>query len=154
MQFIPKSLEEIEAEEIKRKEQYLWAAGTKCGFRVLYGVEEKDGKYGPYFQADIRVFKDENTWLDLKAFLAPGSKKFLQFCEATGLVDRYQSGQIDTYDIEDKTGTCTLGIKRSPKKDGTGVYENNTIEEWIKPAGEVPKSIKASDTELNDSIPF
>jgi hypothetical protein len=165
MQFIPKSLDEIESEEKARKEKYLWPAGTKCRFEVLYGAEEKDGNYGPYFQTDVRVFKDANTWLDLRTFLGIDSKVFYQFCEATGLLDRRESGQVDTCDIEGKTGMCVLGVKRKKKTSGEGFFENNTIEEFIVPVkAEAPsspetpvkkaKAPKPVDAELDDSIPF
>ena len=151
MQFTPKTKDQFEQEEKERREKYLWPADTRCKFEVLYGVKEKDGNYGPYFQADIRVFKDANTWLDLREFLAHDSGKFFSFCEATGLSDRYQAGQVDTFDIEGKSGECVLGIKKGKDAPDGGKYpDKNNIKEYIKPAAPILKG----DPELNDSIDF
>lgn len=157
MQFAPKSQDQFDEEEKKRKERWLWPAGTKCNFEVLYGVTEETGQYGDAFKCDVRVFKDEKTWLDLKVWLNPESRKFFQFCEATGLKDRYEAGQVDTYDIEGRKGVCVLGVKSKPKTNGEGVYENNTIEEFIIPnvtSSAPAKPKKPVDDVFKDSVPF
>lgn len=164
MRFTPKSDQELEAAAEAAKAKFMpWPAGTVCDYQILHVKDtKKDGspcidKNGHEFLiADVRVFNSSGEQRDLMHMFGAWNEWDLKrVCEANNMIDRYEAGQIDDYDLIGKTGKCVLKIEKGqPKGDGTNYPDKNTIKEFLKTAQPIQKSIKASDPELNDSIPF
>jgi hypothetical protein len=166
MKFTPQSEDELYAEAEKAKEKFApWPADTVCDYDILHVKDiKKDGspaidKNGNEFLiADIRIFNDAGEQRDLTHNLGAWNKWHLKrICDANNMEDRYLSGQIDTYDLQGKTGKCIIGIEKGqPKGDGTFYNDKNVIKEFLKPSAPIGKTstTKQTEYELNDEIPF
>lgn len=153
MKFTPKSTAEYEAEAQARREEYLWRDGTICDFEVLVATE-KQGDYGPYIDANIKVFRNDGKTQDITTFFSDSNGLLRSFCEATGLEERFEAGQVDDADLYYKTGKCRLGIKTGKKKDdGSRWPPRNRIDAFLKPSGKLATKA-VTETELDDEIPF
>jgi hypothetical protein len=72
--------------------------------------------------------------------------KIKQFCDATGLQEKYKTGELSAEDFLGKSGKCMIGIQ----VDKTGQYaDRNSIKSYVK-----LEVNKVEEPALNDDIPF
>ena len=121
-------------------------------------AEEKLSKAGnEMIVLTVRVYKPDGTFNLVTDYLMESMAYKLRHCaEACGLVERYESGELDETLFVGKTGTLKLGIQ----KDKTGQYaDRNSVKDYIVDGEKVsiPKSplqevLDEDDTD--DDIPF
>jgi cobalamin biosynthesis protein CbiG len=136
MKFQPKTAEEIAREDLLPKGEY--------DFEVVT-AEEKTSKTGNEMIAlNIRVFSGTTGANFVRDFLLEKiAYKLRHFCEATGLLPKYENGTLTADDCEGKVGRLKLVVK----EDKTGTYPpQNSVADYIVP--------KAGEPEEEDDIPF
>jgi hypothetical protein len=123
MEFTPKSNKQL-------KEEMLIPAG-EYDFEVVKAEEKLSKSNNPMIALNLKVFVDGGTrfcndWLMTTS--AAMEFKFRHFCEATGLLDRYDSGQISAQDIQGVAGKVKIAVK-----DDEQYGPQNTVKDYIVP---------------------
>lgn len=154
--FTPKS-----KEETQRKEFPLLPKG-EYDFEVISSKEKTSKAGNPMFEINLKVFGPDGQHQRLFDYLLlddSGQWKLRHFCEATGMLDRYESGDLDEGELEGQVGR--VKIKIQPAKDG--YPEKNAVEDYIPTdeaaANKTTKQAKenskrSSKKDLNDDIPW
>lgn len=153
MKFTPKSDEQFKALEEERKAQWQpWPAGSIVDYEILHCVAATSSKGNEMLKTDVRLFNDEGKQKDITIYLGDWNEYMLKrICEAGGIAERYEAGQVDDYDLIGKTGKCKLKIEKGAEKpDGSFYADKNAIAEVLKPDSESKKV----DADLDDQIPF
>lgn len=131
----------------------------KYGFEISGGEDTTSKAGNDMIKLTVRVFKDDGSFLLVDDYLMEKMMfKLKQACDACGLLDKYQSGQILGSDFIGKTGELELIIQ----EDKTGNYPaRNSVKKYLIPEGGEavkPKGSNAAaesgDDDLEDSIPF
>lgn len=144
MKFKPKSEKEI-------AEAGLWPKGD-YQFQILEAEETTSSKGNAMIKMKVKVFNDAGQSQNIFDYIVDGSMehKLRHLCEAAGLLAEYEQGEIEAYQLVDKTGYCKVGIS----KDKTGAYpDKNGITDYLVDAP-VDAVIAAKDKLAGDSIPF
>jgi hypothetical protein len=154
MQFTPKSDSEIEAAEKERKERWVWPINQNYDFTIL-GAVEKTGDYGEYIDLEAKLYHPNGEWNQtLRDFVGSESPRLKTLCYAVGLGERYEAGEINAYDFNNKSGKCKLIVKR----DKSGVYhDKNKISDYVRSNEQSAKSsgeLLKSKPPIDDEIPF
>ena len=77
--------------------------------------------------------------------------KLRHFCEAVGLLDKYEAGNLQAGDCIGRSGTLELTIQAGKQKPEGGYYpDKNSVKDYIKKES----STTTDDTMLNDEVPF
>lgn len=142
MKFAPKTEKEI-------AEANLWPKGTYA-FEILESAEQKDKNGNDMLKLKVKVFKEtgatqhifdyvSGTWMEFK---------LRHLCEACGLLNKYETGELDAFDFVGKTGYCKVGISI----DKSGEYpDKNGINDYLV---DDPVVLKPSNAVDGDDIPF
>lgn len=149
MKVTPKSEKELQ-------ESHLLPAG-EYPFQISAAEDTVSKSGNDMIKMTVRVFKPNGQFnLVTDYLLASMEFKIRHACEACGILDKYESGELCADDFIGKEGMLKLIVK----VDDKGVYaDQNSIKDYIvqkdtdkKP---LPKSelTKAID-DLEDSIPF
>lgn len=80
------------------------------------------------------------------------SRKIKGFCEAVGLQDKYQSGELSHWDCLHKSGELELAVESSEQYG-----DQNKVKFYVrlKPTSEnLPKSAPATDDFPDEDVPF
>lgn len=154
MKFTAKTDKEIAEERLLPEGQYPFE---------ISGGEDTISKAGnDMIKLTVRVFKNDGTFLLVDDYLLESMMyKIKHACDACGLSDKYESGELLGSDFIGRTGELKLKIQ----KDTTGNYpDRNSIADYIVPKdGETAKKppkdaldklIGDNDDELEDIIPF
>lgn len=152
MKFTPKSDSEIEQAEKERKERWVWPTLNTYDFEIS-GALEKEGDFGAYLHLEIKVFHPNGEWNQtITDFIGTTSPKLKALCYSVGLGERYEAGQVDDYDFNNKSGKCKLSVK----KDKNGQYpDKNKISDYIRSASVAPeKAVVNEKPPFDDEIPF
>ena len=152
MKFTPKSDKEIAEEKLLPEGQYPFE---------ISGGEDTTSKAGnDMIKLTVRVFKDDGTFVLVSDYLMEQMLyKIKHACDACGLTEKYNAGELLGSDFIGRTGELKLKIQ----EDKTGQYQaRNSIADYIVPKeGESPvkppkdnldKLIEGDD--LEDEIPF
>ena len=145
MKFKPKTDKEIAEErlipagdypfEISGAEHYISKAGNEM-LKIL-----------------VRVYKEDGSFLLVDDYLTEKIMyKVKHLCDATGLTDAYNAGELEPEALIGKTGELKLGIQ----VDKSGNYpDRNSIKDYKVPKdGEPKKALPKKDDDFGDSIPF
>ena len=167
MKFTPKTDSDIEQEAEERKAKYQpWPAGTICDYEIICATDKmtkekiKDGNTIPpreMIEIDVEVYNDKGEKKTLMDWLGEWSdQKTKNICEAGGILDVYNKGEIVASDLYHKTGKCRVGIQKGGDNGNGGKYpDKNNITDYLKTVvGSKPKSKVETENDLNDSIPF
>lgn len=147
MKFQPKTEQEIQEERLLPEGEY--------SFQIS-GAEDTQSKAGnDMIKLTVRVFKPDGNFLLVDDYLVEAMLyKVLHLCEATGLKEDYDAGQLDSQKFIGKTGMLKLGIQKSD-----AFPDRNTIKDYIVdgkadiPKDDLAKTIDGDD-DLEDEIPF
>jgi hypothetical protein len=142
MRFTPKTETECAEQGLLEKGEY--------DFEVVDASNEmskarpEDGKESlPMIKLKVRVFEADGassrTIFDYLIESFPS--KLRHFCDASGILSRYEAGDLDAFQCLNKTGRCKVIVQ----KDKTGNYPpKNSIADYVikaapalKPAGSV-----------------
>jgi hypothetical protein len=158
MRFTPKTDEQIKAEQDAALG--IWEAGW-YDFEIGDGLETTSKAGNDMIELSISVYDQAGNRKSLKDYLVEAMAfKLKRCCEACGLLDRYQRGDLRGEMFNGKTGRLRLGIEKGkPNNDGSGnnYPDKNRIEEYEKPK---PGTARAASRQavpsgdLNDEVPF
>lgn len=95
----------------KEAERPLLAVGP-CEFEVLRATEKTSKAGDPYINLMLKVRDCEGSVGTIFAMLNT-AWKIKNFCETTGLLEKFNLGEITPQDCEKRRGKGTLGIERS-----------------------------------------
>lgn len=159
--------EEREAREKEYNERNLWEKGV-YDFEVLSSAKafgkdwhtgtgtSKTGK--PMLIVAVNVVRNDGATQTLVDFITQDfDYKIRNLASACEILDKYETGAIDAYDIIGKTGQVELGISKGGEKEGGGRYaDSNRVANYVpKVSGtEKPISKAAAAGDIDDEIPF
>lgn len=141
MKFQPKSEKEI-------AEAGLWPNG-EYAFEILEAEEAADKNGNDMFKLRVKVFKEDGGSQNIFDYVSGAWMEFKlrHLAEACGVLDDYEKGEIEAYQLVGKTGKCKINVS----KDKTGQYpDRNGIADYIVDSG-LPKAPTQQD---DDEIPF
>ena len=151
MKFTAKTDKEIAEEKLLPEGEY--------GFEISGGEDTTSKAGNDMIKLTVRVFKDDGKFLLVDDYLLESMMyKIKHACDACGLQEQYESGNLFGSDFIGKTGMLKLKIQR----DTTGNYpDRNSIVDYIVPKdGEESVKPKGSNAAaeagdgLEDEIPF
>jgi hypothetical protein len=125
---------------------------------MVVGVSDKPSKAGnEMITLTLKVWDETGKEHEIKDYLLDAlAYKVRHFAEATGLLDKYNAGNIDHNDCMGKTGRVEIIIQEGQLKDDGSRHANrNSVKDYILSKDKAlskPKEITESD--LDDSIPF
>lgn len=135
----------------KAAEGTLLKDGDTCDFEVVH-AEDKTSKSGnEMIKLTIKAWDSEGTQGTLFYYMI-FAWHIKQFCEATGQLDKFQSGK---FEAEDAKGKCGKFINRI-EKDLSGQYaDKNSVKKFLKASADIAdKKDQISDDKFDDDIPF
>lgn len=159
MKFTPKSDAEFEKEKEERLAAYQpWTAGIVCDYEINSSVEKLSKTGKDMIEIKGKIYNAKGESKDFTDYLGSWNEyRLKRICEAGGILERYEAGQVDDYDLVGKNGKCKIGIQKGAQKDDGSFYgDKNIIQEYLKPdaAAAKPAKQKLVDPELDDTIPF
>jgi hypothetical protein len=131
----------------------------------------QDGVY-PFevVEAHDRISKSGNDMIELKLklwdsegheriifdyLLEKMAYKLRHFAEISGLLDKYESGEINYLDCLHKTGNVEITIQKGQQKNEGGYYpDKNSVKDYVKKGNGLLISAPKKDDFLDDEIPF
>lgn len=126
-------------------------------FEVLEAAEKLSSKGNEMIELNVKLYDTEGHSFWLYDYLVSSdgmAYKVRHFSAATGLLPKYEKGELTAADCIGKTGRCQLGIE--PAKNG--YRAKNKIEDYVPLVAGAPliASMSAKDVakELDDDIPF
>ncbi len=147
----------LSEKEIKQGD--LWAKGN-YHFKVINAEEARSQSGNDMIKLTLTIWSEGGrTKIIFDYLLEALEYKLAHFAEATGLLQKYQSGSLSSYDCYGKEGELKLTIQ----VDKTGEYQdkNSVADYLLSEAAEAKKfdqitskNKTESSTELNDDIPF
>ena len=129
MKFTPKSEKEI-------NEANLLPDKTKASFEVLAAEDQVSGKGNDMIKLKVAIFLNgEQKTILFDYLLEAMAFKLRHFCQNTGLIEKYETGELTAADCMGKIGGCLIGIQ----KDKTGAYpDKNVIKDYIETDEDIP----------------
>lgn len=123
MKFTPKNENEL-------LEAFLYKAG-EYDFEVLSAedtISKKSGK--EQLKVTIGIIEEGEITGRITDYLSEAMQfKVLHFCDAVGLTEEYNRGELTAFQCVNKVGRCKVGVRKDP----TGQYKpQNTIADYIK----------------------
>lgn len=149
MKFQPKTDAELEAEQAKFK-----PLKGVYDFEVTDASDEVSTAGNDMIKVTLGVWRPDGSQVLIKDYLlAAMAFKFKHFCEATGMLDRYEAGDVNANDCLNKTGKVELKLKKVDDK------EYSEVRDYIKrvePAQgkQPPAGLIGEGKPLDDEIPF
>ena len=151
MRFKPQSEQEIQA-------MSLIEAGT-YPFEVLEAEDTKSKSGNEMIKVKLKLW--DNAGRERVVFdylLEAMSYKLRHFCEATSLLDKYETGDLQASSLIGRGGKLELETELGKAKpDGSGNYpDKNRVADYVKSDGAVSKPVaKAGEPDfIDDDLPF
>lgn len=145
MRFQAKSENDIRRESLMPVGEY--------GFEVIH-AEDKQSKSGNDMIAlKMLVYMPDGTQRHMRDWILEAfAMKLRHFCEATGLIDRYQAGTLCAADCMGRTGRVRVGIN----EDKSGDYPpSNKVIDYVVKGGDTfvpPPPTKPAEWEKSDAV--
>ena len=145
MRFQPETEEELKAKRLFKDGIYPFAV-----MKAEEAISQKSGN--EMLKLEIAVYGEGERRINVYEYLMPSMpEKLEQFCRMTGLTEKYLSGELQAYDVDNKQGYCFL--KTQPAKDGYG--PKNVISYYCPaPGGAGPAPKKPLIDDADQEIPF
>lgn len=145
MKFQPKSEEEVKKNKLMEEGDYDF---------IVVNAENVISKAGnEMIKLKLNVWDKQGKEKCVFDYLLESMDyKLRHFCEITGLIDTYNSGDVDAMDCLNKSGKAHIIIDIGKEKPGGGFYDDrNAIKDYVK--SEI-KQTKKDDKFESDDIPF
>lgn len=149
MKFSPKSEKELAADG-------LWPGG-EYDFEIVEAEEATSKAGNDMIKMKVFVFNAEGNKRTVYDYLMESvGYKLRHAAEACGLLSEYESGSLEAFDFQGKTGRCKLTIQ----KDKTGAYpDRNGIADYIPTVttasvAQAAQRARAKAPVMDDEIPF
>jgi len=159
MRFQPRTEADIKAESNQRN---LWPKGT-YDFEVVSASDEVSKSGNDMIKLVLKVYDASgNSQMVWDYLLEAMAAKLVHACDALGLNDRYDSGELDASDFDGKAGQVILYIQ----KGQNGYPDKNAVADYVRPKGgaaahavtpRVPAAVAArakGGGDIDDEIPF
>lgn len=156
MEFTPKTREQAE----KESQFPVWSEGI-YSFEVAKAESATSKKGNPMIKVSLNVYNEEGQVQVVFDYLMPSMPlKFLDACEAMGLLTEYELGRLEPYQLEGKVGELRLFVRGETTDKETGkVYApKNEVKTYIPNSHKKPTKVSANSgdfiPDLTDEIPF
>ena len=155
MEIKPKSREEIAREKLLKPGIY--------DFEVMRAEETTSRAGNAMIKLKVRVFHDGGEAHLYDYLVSTQVEKLCAFCDAVGLSKEYDAGDVNSDDMEGRSGRAKIGIEdEKPKDDGDGNWPaKNKIKDYLPKAEgeggrkvEKPEPTPAEKAAEDDEIPF
>ena len=128
-------------------------------FEVVNAIEKQSKSGNDMIELKLKIFVGEGARIISDYLLESMAFKLRHFCEAVGLLDKYENGTLSAFDCAGVAGKLELVIQR----DKSGSYpDRNSVKDYVvdedyepkastpplSPGGVAPASFN------NDDIPF
>lgn len=138
------------------KELSTIAPAGQYEFQVLE-AEDRESKSGnPMIYLKLGVFNGDAMRWHISDYLVTAMEaKLRHFADTTGLLARYESGQLAAQDCVGRAGRVKLGIEQD--KDGKYPDKNVVKDYVLRPAKPLPGAVAAATpaaAEPPDDVPF
>lgn len=129
MRFTPKSEEELDT-------RTLLSAG-ECDFTITQATDEVSQNTNEMIHLVLRVENDKGQRNTLHDYLLEATGgKLRHFCEAVGLMDEYESGELTADHCANQTGRVRVAIEK-----GKGDYQDkNIVKDYLSRNGHAQKT--------------
>jgi hypothetical protein len=149
MRFTPKTEQELQAMSLVEPGQY--------SFQVVEAQDQVAKSGNEMIKLKLKIW--DNAGRERLIFdyvLEAMAFKLRHFCDATGLTEKYESGELRASDCPGKAGKLELALEQGKQKPEGGYYpDKNTVKDYIKPEGAVSKPAEAPKDEFDSQdIPF
>lgn len=147
-----------------RSEEYLAEEAEKRGawtqgvyhFDVNDATNQTSKAGAPMIVVDISVFNDQGERKFLKDYLVAAMEfKLRHICETCGILDRYESGNLDASDFIGRSGRVKLGVEpKTDKYPAKNVVRDYDVDKSkrLSPSTALPNA--PADHPANQDIPF
>ncbi len=138
MNFTPKTEKEIQ-------ESNLIPDKSRCEFEVISAEDKQSAKGNDMIVLSLSIYQNGERKSNIFDYLLEAMAfKLRHFCQVTGLIEKYEDGELTADDCIGKMGGCLIGIQ----KHKTGAYpDKNVIKDYIDNSGNVTSPDK-------EDIPF
>lgn len=143
MTFTPKT-------EAQLREQNLWPDGS-YDFRVAEATEGQSKAGNDQIKLKLIIYKGEASRFVYDYLQASLEFKLRHFCEATGLLSKYDSGRLNADDMIGREGI--VQIRTEPAK---GNFEaKNAVKDYVVKKSDIKRPVTAAPVApANDDVPF
>lgn len=149
LKFEPKSEKELREANLAPEGDY--------DFEVLGATDEISKRSGnPMIKVKIGLYSGEAIRHHVYDYLLTNmGHKLRHFCDSTGLLSKYESGELSAEDCKGRAGKCRVKIK----EDANGQYpDKNEIDDYIirpaKPMATVAAKAEQQPPPESDDVPF
>jgi hypothetical protein len=119
-------------------------------FEVADAEEKTSAKGNDMLEIKLNVYEHDGSIRPMRDWILPQmAKKFKHFHNATGMMDKYESGNLSPSDVIGKKGKLMIKTEPYINKDGIKV-ESNKIEDYVKRENMAGQQA----VDLSDEIPF
>jgi hypothetical protein len=154
MKFTPKTNEEIESMGLIDPGMYK--------FSVLEAEDQISKTGNEMIKLTLRVQDAHGIMHNIFDYLLEKGKpmafKLRHFCEHTGLLAKYEAGELTAADCLDKTGVCEVIVQPGQDKyDGSKYPDKNAIKDYLQNKSSISKDPLPETTghpAFDDDIPF
>lgn len=137
MKITPRSEEEFKSRNLLDAGEY--------NFEIFEAKEKKSQSGNDMIEVQLRILNKYDKYIIIYDYLMdkePMDYKIRHLWESLGMIDKYNSGEINAEDLKDKRGKAKITIR----KDKNGQYpDKNQVQDYIK---------SENDTFLDDALPF
>lgn len=145
MNFEPKTEMELQSEALAPDGDY--------NFEVLEASDETSKKSGnPMIKVNLGLYFGEAIrWRTFDYLLPAMASKLRHFCDTTGLLAKYESGQLRAVDCVGRSGKCRVIVE----EDKSGQYpDKNKVSDYVVRAAKPLEKQASAEPETPDDIPF
>lgn len=143
MNFAPKTEEEIDEESLIPEGEW--------DFEVIVAKDKVSASGNDMIELKLKVWANPNERVMTDWILEKFAHKLRHFCEATGLIDQYNSGSLVAEDCLGKTGRLIVG--RSKNKQ-TGKLQAS-VTDYVGESASGGRNPRLEQVALkDDNIPF
>lgn len=149
MRFTPKTEQELQAMALVEPGEY--------SFQVIEALDQTAKSGNEMIKLKLKIW--DNMGRERLIFdyvLEAMAFKLRHFCDATGLTEKYEAGELRASDCPGRAGKLDLSLETGKQKPEGGYYpDKNSVKDYIKSDGVVAKPVEAAKDEFqDDTIPF
>lgn len=131
-------------------------------FRIIEAKAGQSKSSGaPMITLKLNIIHQDQNY-EVMDYLLSNNKQMLfklrHCCECTGLMDKWEAGNLSARDFLNKQGYALVGVRKGTlKNDGTYFQDSNSIEDYIKPGehDKIEAKIEADKPFVDsDDLPF
>lgn len=149
MRFTPKTEQELQAMSLVEPGQY--------PFEVVEALDQVAKSGNEMIKLKLKIW--DNAGRERVIFdyvLEAMAFKLRHFCDATGLTQKYEAGELTASDCPGKSGKLDLALEPGKQKPEGGYYsDKNSVKDYVKSEGVVAKPVELKDDfDTSADLPF